>query len=302
MGLSVSEIHIDVTKWETKAHGTTAFPAASYEITFPRHKAVAHWHTEWELLYAPRGSIRLYAGSATYCLKEGMGAFINSGILHSTAPWEEGGDAMIRHLVFHPRLVGGSEGSIFWDKYVTPMLSDGNYPVSVLDPKEPWQSECIRHIREAWEAIAKDLPGSEILARNALSSCILQLHEHKPAAEGMATASSPGMQGRMKQMLDHIHTNYPRELQLEDIAAAGNMSTSTALRCFRSVLATTPLQYVNQCRMQAAARLLRETDWLISDIGERCGFSDTAYFTRQFHRFYGITPSKYRKQEGSPGI
>ena len=48
---------------------------------------------------------------------------------------------------------------------------------------------------------------------------------------------------------------------------------------------------------EKAAELLADTDWKVSDIGERCGFREMSYFTKTFRELKGCTPSAYRERK-----
>ncbi|MCW2349159.1 AraC-like DNA-binding protein [Sphingobium sp. B12D2B] len=52
---------------------------------------------------------------------------------------------------------------------------------------------------------------------------------------------------------------------------------------------------VREGRMQIAARLLQESRRKIADIALATGFSESASFTRSFHKHFGVTPSRYRR-------
>jgi AraC-like DNA-binding protein len=47
--------------------------------------------------------------------------------------------------------------------------------------------------------------------------------------------------------------------------------------------------------MANAAELLKEGTFSLAEISERIGFNDYYYFIRAFRKYYGITPSRYRK-------
>lgn len=57
-----------------------------------------------------------------------------------------------------------------------------------------------------------------------------------------------------------------------------------------------PIQYLNQRRLQAACTLLEDTDHSISSIAESVGFSSQSYFTQAFRKKYGTTPIRYRQE------
>ena len=53
--------------------------------------------------------------------------------------------------------------------------------------------------------------------------------------------------------------------------------------------------FIAQCRMQEAARLLRDTDENISTIAEKCGYPVESTFYRNFKKYYHMTPADYKR-------
>ncbi|RKF18343.1 helix-turn-helix domain-containing protein [Altericroceibacterium spongiae] len=76
-------------------------------------------------------------------------------------------------------------------------------------------------------------------------------------------------------------------------------------RSLQAVLAsqgTSFVQELNATRLERAAELLTDPRLFCLPIGElafRCGFLDSSYFTRQFRKRFGITPSRWRKNRAS---
>ncbi|MBR1852094.1 MAG: helix-turn-helix transcriptional regulator [Lachnospiraceae bacterium] len=299
MPLSPAESHTDITRWETKAHGSHAFPVACYLVELPGHRFKAHWHTELELIQVHSGQVKLYAGTGQFLLTEGMGAFLNTNVLHTVELADRCCRAVLHHTVFHPRLIGGYENSVFWQKYLDPLLTSPLCSVVTLDLGLDLQQKLLSQHEKVWEAIAQDAHGYEFTAREGLSQIILDLADQKEKFFQINFLSPSQKQiknqARIKDMLLYIHEHYFEDISLEALSFAGNTSKSGCLRCFRESLGTTPLQYVKQYRLQTAANLLKDTDWQISEIASRCGFEEMGYFAAQFRQMYGCTPSEYRR-------
>ena len=58
----------------------------------------------------------------------------------------------------------------------------------------------------------------------------------------------------------------------------------------------TPMQYVLRVRINAASEALTTSDRTIAEIAVACGFYDQSYFTKQFRRQFGHTPTAYRER------
>lgn len=298
MALSECNTTVGSDGRELLEHGTTAFPIACYEDDFSVADVPWHWHDEWEAVLITRGSCLVAAGNYKVILLAGQGFFVNSGTLHGCWDTENSG-CRFHSLVFHPRLVGGSLDSIFHQQYVQPLLDHRGPELILLKPDIPWQEQALMAIEKAWQQCAREEPGYQFPVRNALSELIWLLHAHlTPAAASVRSKDLRDAQ-RIKAMLSYIHSHYSNELNTAAIAANASVSESECLRCFRSTIGTTPIQYLRQYRIQQAALQLTQTRDKISDIAISCGFQDMSYFTKVFREIMGFTPSEYRK-DASP--
>lgn len=294
MALGTCNNPVDSQGRELVEHGTTAFPIACYYDDLSKDSVPWHWHEELEAAVITEGSALVAAGNEKYTLYPGDGFFINSGILHGC--WNADTSACRFHsLVFHPRLVGGSLDSVFYQSYVQPLTENCGLESLLLKPEIPWQARALEAIENAWQACVQEPPGCEFTARNALSELVFLLHRHAPAAPGNPSVRSLRNGERIKQMLQFIHDHCTDPLTTEAIAKSAAISESECLRCFRSTIGTTPIQYVKQYRIQQAALLLTSTSEKISDIASQCGFQDMSYFTRTFRELKGCIPTEYRR-------
>lgn len=99
---------------------------------------------------------------------------------------------------------------------------------------------------------------------------------------------------KLAAMISHMEAHFLEPLRLHELARMAGLSERQLLRVFRANYHTTPIDYMLRLRIMHAARLLRDTDTPITDIAFASGFSDSNYFTRQFKRIIGQTPSAYR--------
>lgn len=109
---------------------------------------------------------------------------------------------------------------------------------------------------------------------------------------------------RVESMVAAIRAGYQSPLTLETIAKAANMNASAASRLFARCTGTTVMRYVATIRVNAACRLLRETDQSVSWIAGESGFSNLSNFNRRFRELKGMSPSDYRTrlQSGSSAL
>ncbi len=77
-------------------------------------------------------------------------------------------------------------------------------------------------------------------------------------------------------------------------AAAAGMSESGFYAAFRSWAGVSPVVYRNNIRMRAAVSMLQNTSLTVAEIAKRVGFDDPYYFSRKFHRHFGVSPRAFR--------
>ena len=89
---------------------------------------------------------------------------------------------------------------------------------------------------------------------------------------------------------------YGDTITVEKLAAACAMSPATFYRLFRQTIHKTPMQYLDEYRLkQAAQRLLFEKQTL-AQIAEDCGYYDEFHLSRNFKKYYGVSPKTYKRQ------
>ena len=234
-------------------------------------------------------------GTDKYTLATGDGFFINSGILHSVTKGSTA-KSQIRSVVFHPRIVGSGFDSIYWQKYIQPIISNPMLRQVYLDNSEPWHCKAINEIRTAWSTCLAEKSGYEFDIRTSLSSLILHLSQNHPQNAKRPSQKKLRDNERLKGMLLFIQQNYSNPITVSMIAESVLISESECARCFRSTMGTSPIKYLKQFRIQKAADFLLGTSDKIIDIGFSCGFQDISYFIKSFKQMYDLTPSEFQKK------
>lgn len=98
-------------------------------------------------------------------------------------------------------------------------------------------------------------------------------------------------------IINYIRKNYAQNLTVPQIANMHYMSESALYGLFKKYCGTTPIAYINNCRLAEASRLLTRGNMSVSEIAKCVGFEDFGYFCRIFKRKYTQTPTEYRKSK-----
>jgi len=85
-----------------------------------------------------------------------------------------------------------------------------------------------------------------------------------------------------------------RGLNIEQISGIFNVSRSTLFLHFKQTFGKSPVEVLIDVRLQRARRLLEKTTLSMGEVASEAGYSDPLYFSRQFTRHIGQSPTTYR--------
>jgi AraC-like DNA-binding protein/quercetin dioxygenase-like cupin family protein len=101
---------------------------------------------------------------------------------------------------------------------------------------------------------------------------------------------------QISRLLGHLERHYAEPLTVDDLTKVARTSPSSLFRLFRHVMGRSPVDYLIRLRISKAAQILRREPTRISEVSEAVGFSDSNYFSRQFHQVMGVSPREYRRR------
>jgi transcriptional regulator GlxA family with amidase domain len=99
-----------------------------------------------------------------------------------------------------------------------------------------------------------------------------------------------------------LHEDPGASWSVDALARSVNLSRTTFVRRFRALTGEPPGTYLARVRMNAAARLLRETAAPMAEVGARVGYTSEYAFSRAFHRHHGTSPGRYRSRAPGSGL
>ena len=95
---------------------------------------------------------------------------------------------------------------------------------------------------------------------------------------------------------NYIEKNLDKKLSLTDIAASVHMNKSYISRVFKEKMGENLFDYINKRKIEKAKMLIKNNVLRMYEIALSVGMEDTAYFSRVFKKYEGISPSEYQKE------
>ena len=93
----------------------------------------------------------------------------------------------------------------------------------------------------------------------------------------------------------YLRENYRQPCSLADLADSFGCKAAYLARLYRKVTGSTPTQDLIRLRIERAKRLLtRHPDLEIKQVAAASGYDDPLYFSRQFRKETGMSPTSFR--------
>ncbi len=175
-----------------------------------------------------------------------------------------------------------------------------NSPVlTILRPKEA--ENILEKLFQSLSPSYRDFPEKECKAIGLAYQFLELFAESRtraPASPALPASSfSPVMPAKKianRAVLDaifYISQNFDRTIGVADVAAAAGLERSYFSRLFKKETGIACEKWLNDFRMEKAAKLLKSGRLNVAETARSSGFSDQFYFSRAFKKHFGVPPS-----------
>ena len=180
-------------------------------------------------------------------------------------------------------------------------LSDVSFGGILLENHIRGDGEACRIIEDIYRESESDEIGSDMmlkslayrlmahLSRNAVAERITEKYRENHTAK----------LDRLSAVFDYVSENYTSHISVSDLASVLYLSEAHFCRFFKLATGKTPIEYINEYRIERAAVLLENTDIPLSELSESVGIDDANYFSRMFKKIKKMPPNKYRASHRS---
>ncbi|MBO9651201.1 MAG: GlxA family transcriptional regulator [Variovorax sp.] len=109
-------------------------------------------------------------------------------------------------------------------------------------------------------------------------------------------AAQTSERSSVREIQDHVLAHLKDDLSVPALASRASMSERTFARVFRSETGTTPAEFVENARIDAARRLAEESDLPAKRLADAVGYANVDGFRRAFSRRLGVSLVEYRRR------
>ncbi|QAA33186.1 AraC family transcriptional regulator [Clostridium manihotivorum] len=281
---------------ETVDRGEALIPFYAYNHVWSNFTLYLHWHNEVEIIYVEKGSLVYTIDTIPIKVSEGEFIIINSGQLHS-AHTICNGDCVHHALLFDLNFLNSKHDDSCQLNYLNPLLSGYyRFPTSI-DINTNCGKKVIGEIKEILESYNEKYFGWEIAIKASLYKIFSVVAREGDFLinESTYTSAISYKITILKRVLNYIQKNYADKIYTEDLAKEVSMNPQYFCRFFKANTGKTPVDFINQYRIEQATKLIKNADKKISDICYEVGFENFSYFIKKFKEYEKCTPNQYRK-------
>ncbi len=135
--------------------------------------------------------------------------------------------------------------------------------------------------------------GHDLLERSTFTELFVMINKIVKDRENKTiTDKSATYNEQVDSILSYLNNNIQYPISIGDLSRQFYISESYICRIFKSATGTTINKYVTARRISIAKSLLAEGIG-VSEVCDRCGFSDYSNFLKAFTKSVGISPKKY---------
>lgn len=109
-----------------------------------------------------------------------------------------------------------------------------------------------------------------------------------------ATKESTTSAQNLLKARDYIFRYWNKSLSLTELSEQCNMSVSTFRHLFRATFQQSPMQFINDVKIEHAKDYLLSGFYTVTEVAEYCGFIDVNYFSRFFKNKVGLSPLQFK--------
>ena len=133
--------------------------------------------------------------------------------------------------------------------------------------------------------------GADQMIKLKLETLLIELIRGQNAVDGNRDYFITN--SKIQEIHNYLEAHYKESISLDELCFLYGTNKTTLCHSFKQSYDMTVIQYVNKLKISNAKKLLRESDYNLTQISEMVGFSTIHYFTRTFKNLENKTPSEY---------
>ena len=251
-------------------------------------------HDFWEFLCVDCGEVEVVADNRQYTLKRGEIIFHKPNEFHRLrANGQAAPNLIVISFSCHSPLM-----IFFEDKILTIGETEKNLLGSIIvEAKNAFISKLDDPYLEKLERSPNYYPGAEQLISLYLEQLLIHMYRRYtasyrkiPMAQSIKQRNSNDIYTRI---VTYLENNISNHLTVEQICRANLIGCSQLQKLFHEKHDCGVIDFFSKMKINEAKRMIRNQSFNFTQIADRLGYTSIHYFSRQFKKITGMSPSEY---------
>lgn len=251
-------------------------------------------HNFWEFLCVDRGEVEVTAANRNYTLKKGEIIFHKPNEFHGL----RANGTVAPNLVVISFRCNSPAMSFFEEKILTIGEVERNLLASIItEARSAFSSKLDDPYLAELKKSPVYHPGSEQLITLYLEQLLIQLYRRYtasyrqiPVTQSMKLKNDSDTYGRI---LSYLEDNLSNHLTIEQICHNNLIGRSQLQKLFRDRNGCGVIDFFSRMKINAARQMIRTQNLNFTQIADQLGYTSIHYFSRQFKKITGMSPSEY---------
>lgn len=256
-------------------------------------------HNFWEFLYVDKGAVEITAGSFSHRLEKGDIVFHQPNEFHKvTADGKIAPNLIVVSFECHsPHMDFFRHKILRLDETERSILG-----IIISEARETFDGRLDDPYQEEMHLKSSTPFGSLQMIRIALERFLIHIirRYHTPytavksnSTKFFKTTKQKGDQGIFSRVTDYLNIHLDEKLTIEKICKDNLIGRSQLQKIFQEQSGLGIIEYFSHMKIEAAKQMMRTDHLNFTQISEKLGYSSIHYFSRQFKKITGMTPSEY---------
>lgn len=251
---------------------------------YPNETYGPHNHLRIEINYVKKGSCFIHKKGESIAFHEGETMILSPNVRHLFKAGPNG--CTLMQLEFLPEI---------FTRFTMDNRSDDFRSVSLFS-EQNWLIKIVNNlgIMRSVQRIVNELerrsPYYQHLVLMYYAELLILINRYVDE-----TFLPAGANESLRKSVAYFRQHFQSAISIADVARHCGISERYLRSLFAQYMQLSPLEYLNQLRINKSVELLRNTELSIKEISYQCGFQSPQYFSRVFKQQIGKTPREMIK-------
>ncbi|MCH2175964.1 MAG: AraC family transcriptional regulator [Lentisphaeria bacterium] len=246
-----------------------------------------HFHDYTELVFILSGKGIHFTKEDEHDIKAGQVLVIRPKEAHG---FKQCNELKLINLIFRQKHLRLSNKDLHYDEVYQHVFDKGNSPVCLSPTKLEWNF-LMHKLNEVKLELSMNHLGYQSYLNATLEQLLIILLRSKAGSKQIYSKAS-----KLILIERYIHEHIAMSIRASDITRAFHISNSTLQRLFLKDKGMRFTDYLNRVRVEYAKSLLKDHRFSIAEVGRKCSFLDSNYFSKVFKMYTGFSPTVWRRQ------